>query len=360
MHEQHSSPLDKKQQAFGLTTAALLTTSAAMMASHTAGAAQLLSVGVLLKGGTDINRFVRREMPASLFLKGMEMMLLAGNSVVGAKWPLQACVPIAVVGSLVGNAVHDKKLQDAETRAYYNARDVQALPGGLIGEAKKISQPAHLKDSLQELVGILRRPGDWEKGAYAYGLIALASSSALQLIHPSPVLMATTVAAVVTTNTLAANRLFHREQNVMGAVANGVSAVGFPLINTSEGLALMAVATALSCLAQSGIKGSAFLQRPFEFQVGKLCESMAAGTLSTEQKDVLAEAINVLLGDKLQESLLAENLGKAKESLVQAITATYPDAPDKLEAFLNALAGHMGESYPLEAQNSLMQRHHDR
>jgi hypothetical protein len=79
---------------------------------------------------------------------------------------------------------------------------------------------------------------------------------------------------------------------------------------------------------------------------------MAADALSAPQKEGLAEAINVLLGSKLQTPLLAENLGAAKDSLVKAIIATYPDAPDKLDAFLKALASHMGGSYPLETQKS--------
>jgi hypothetical protein len=38
----------------------------------------------------------------------------------------------------------------------------------------------------------------------------------------------------------------------------------------------------------------------FEFRVGKLCESLAADTLSAQQKEVLAEAINLLFGRELQ------------------------------------------------------------
>ena len=86
--------------------------------------------------------------------------------------------------------------------------------------------------------------------------------------------------------------------------------------------------------------------------MGKFCESMASDTLSAPQKEGLAKAINGLLGNKLQAPLLAENLGTAKDSLVEAITATYPDAPDKLDAFLDALASRMGTSYPLDTHKS--------
>jgi hypothetical protein len=37
---------------------------------------------------------------------------------------------------------------------------------------------------------------------------------------------------------------------------------------------------------------------------------------------------------------------------VNAIAATYPDATDKLQAFIDALASHMGEAYPLETYKS--------
>ena len=80
----------------------------------------------------------------------------------------------------------------------------------------------------------------------------------------------------------------------------------------------------------------------FEFRVGKLCESMAADARSAEQKEGLTTAMNELLASNLPELLRAENLGVAKDSLVNAITATYPDATNKLQALIDALASHMG------------------
>ena len=62
--------------------------------------------------------------------------------------------------------------------------------------------------------------------------------------------------------------------------------------------------------------------------------------------------INALLASNLLGPLTAENLGAAKDSLVNAIAATYPDATDKLQAFIDALASHMGEAYPLETYKS--------
>jgi hypothetical protein len=80
----------------------------------------------------------------------------------------------------------------------------------------------------------------------------------------------------------------------------------------------------------------------FEFRVGKLCESMAADAHSAEQKEGLTTAMNELFASNLPELLPAENLGAAKDSLVNAITATYPDATNKLQALIDALASHMG------------------
>jgi hypothetical protein len=60
-----------------------------------------------------------------------------------------------------------------------------------------------------------------------------------------------------------------------------------------------------------------------------------------------------LLASNLPGPLTAENLGAAKDSLVNAIAATYPDTTDKLQAFIDALASHMGEAYPLETYKSL-------
>jgi hypothetical protein len=79
---------------------------------------------------------------------------------------------------------------------------------------------------------------------------------------------------------------------------------------------------------------------------------MAADTRSARQKEGLTTAINALLASNLPGPLTAENLGAAKDSLVNAIAATYPDATDKLQAFIDALASHMGEAYPLETYKS--------
>ena len=86
--------------------------------------------------------------------------------------------------------------------------------------------------------------------------------------------------------------------------------------------------------------------------MGEFCESMAADTRSARQKEGLTTAINALLASNLPGPLTAENLGAAKDSLVNAIAATYPDATDKLQAFIDALASHMGEAYPLETYKS--------
>jgi hypothetical protein len=59
---------------------------------------------------------------------------------------------------------------------------------------------------------------------------------------------------------------------------------------------------------------------------------MAADAHSAEQKEGLTTAMNALLASNLPELLPAENLGAAKDSLVNAITATYPDATNKLQA----------------------------
>jgi hypothetical protein len=67
---------------------------------------------------------------------------------------------------------------------------------------------------------------------------------------------------------------------------------------------------------------------------------------------VRTTTINALLASNLLGPLTAENLGAAKDSLVNAIAATYPDAPDKLQAFIDALASHMGEPYPLKTYKS--------
>ena len=76
--------------------------------------------------------------------------------------------------------------------------------------------------------------------------------------------------------------------------------------------------------------------------MGKLCESMAADARTAEQKEGLTTAMNELLASNLPELLPAENLGAAKDSLVNAITATYPDATNKLQALIDVLASHMG------------------
>jgi hypothetical protein len=166
MPPENSPPLDKQQQAFGLVTAAMLVTSAAMMASHTPGGEQLASAATLLKYGTDLNRCIRREMPAAMLLMITEMIVLTGNSVAGAQWPLQIRGPMLATEALFGNAVHDEKLRDSGTRKYYNARDVNTLPGGLVGEARRICQPAHLRENARDLARLLRQPGDWKKGLY--------------------------------------------------------------------------------------------------------------------------------------------------------------------------------------------------
>ncbi len=92
------------------------------------------------------------------------------------------------------------------------------------------------------------------------------------------------------------------------------------------------------------------LNGSFEYRVGKLCEQMAADELSAEQKQSLATALSALLDSEPADPLTAENLGETKKFLVKAITKKSPDAPDKLEAFLDELAGYMGESYPLDTQ----------
>lgn len=86
--------------------------------------------------------------------------------------------------------------------------------------------------------------------------------------------------------------------------------------------------------------------------MGKLCEQMAGDGLSAQRKEGLADAITVLLGSKPKTPLTAGNLGQARDFLVEAIAAKYPDSPDKLDAFLDALASHMGGNYPLETQKN--------
>jgi hypothetical protein len=90
--------------------------------------------------------------------------------------------------------------------------------------------------------------------------MVLGTSSALQIVDPSPALMATTAAAVVTTSALAASRFLQREKNLTGAIGAGMNAAAFPFLHSSEGLSIMAVATALFCLANSGTKGQTLMQ----------------------------------------------------------------------------------------------------
>jgi bisphosphoglycerate-independent phosphoglycerate mutase (AlkP superfamily) len=90
----------------------------------------------------------------------------------------------------------------------------------------------------------------------------------------------------------------------------------------------------------------------FDLRVGKLCEQMAADGLSTQQKESLANAINALLDSKSVPPLTAETIGQSRDFLVESITAQYPNSPDKLDAFLDALASHMGEGYPVEIKKS--------
>jgi hypothetical protein len=92
----------------------------------------------------------------------------------------------------------------------------------------------------------------------------------------------------------------------------------------------------------------------FQFQVDELCKSMAADALSDHQKEALVGDINVLLGDTLQPVLSAQNIGIATDSLMKAITTTYPKGPDeiKLRNFLEDLAIQMGETYPLKTPES--------
>ncbi len=93
-----------------------------------------------------------------------------------------------------------------------------------------------------------------------------------------------------------------------------------------------------------------------EFQVGKLCNQMGTDALSAQQKQSLATAIPAVLGGNQAPPLTAENLEQAKDFLLEAIPAKYPNTPDKLEAFLSDLASNLGGDYPLEIQNSHYQK----
>jgi hypothetical protein len=62
--------------------------------------------------------------------------------------------------------------------------------------------------------------------------------------------------------------------------------------------------------------------------------------------------MNELLASNLPELLPAENLGAAKDSLVNAITATSPDATNKLQALIDAPASYKGEACPLKTYKS--------
>jgi hypothetical protein len=81
-----------------------------------------------------------------------------------------------------------------------------------------------------------------------------------------------------------------------------------------------------------------------------LCQAMAAkpAEFAAKQKERLALAIIELLDWEIEASLLAESFSEQKDLLVAAINEKYPDAPDKLQAFLDALASKMGGAYPLE------------
>lgn len=81
-------------------------------------------------------------------------------------------------------------------------------------------------------------------------------------------------------------------------------------------------------------------------QVGEFCQTIASDALSPQQKEHLTIAINVLLNRAPEARLLAENLGAKSQSLIDAIAAQYADAPDKMGAFLDALASNMEENYP--------------
>jgi hypothetical protein len=63
-------------------------------------------------------------------------------------------------------------------------------------------------------------------------------------------------------------------------------------------------------------------------------------------KQTILNAMNTLLGVTLTE-FTQEKIDFNKETLVAAIKAKYPDAPDALAAFLSALQENMGDTYPL-------------
>jgi hypothetical protein len=87
---------------------------------------------------------------------------------------------------------------------------------------------------------------------------------------------------------------------------------------------------------------NALIKRSFGLRVGTLCE--ATDTLSAQQKEALTNAIIELLDKSLKALLTVENIRESGAFLVEAIAKKYPNARDQPQAFLDALANHMGES----------------
>ena len=90
-------------------------------------------------------------------------------------------------------------------------------------------------------------------------------------------------------------------------------------------------------------------------RVGKLVDEVFASTQSASDRDAALQAIKTVFGANIDQRISYQDADKLKESIVLAINATYPSAPDKLLAFMDAIkkpGGGLADNNPLTLHQS--------